>query len=414
MKKKLLFSAYPGFIILLLMIITQVFSGCQQKANNVSNITIVAASKSNAYGKCSITVDTVSIQTDSIGLKFYPVYSVSRENDSLLFYGYNKKAHSVDLYSLTGSRFLKRMSLERAGPNGTRSIEAIYVCHRDSIFVFDGVNILMFNSKCNIIKRWAVNPKNVRLQSFFSQYSIFTGAQPSCFFYNRKSNSVLVRCISTANSLYGKHPKKYFEMPFVANYDLTNNQMTLLPVAFPEEYVEKFYGFLEHPYISYNFRSDTAAPEVVVTYPALPNIYLYDLTQNSEKIIKVSSDYSKSEGKSLSWSDVKNEDKKMKYMYETAQYLGTVSDSSSRYKFRLHFNEMTLTNKSDFKENMENRAKILTVFDSDFNIVHEELLTLKEGIPQFSFCRDNELYLSYYNKTTENSLNFYRIAVNKK
>ncbi|WP_296621685.1 DUF4221 family protein, partial [Marivirga sp.] len=90
-------------------------------------------------------IESVIINTDTLGIPSYPVFSHYLKYTDLHFIGYNDLLHSLDIYNLTEEKFIDRIILDSDGPKSVGPINGLYYHNKDSIFTFSRGKISLFD-----------------------------------------------------------------------------------------------------------------------------------------------------------------------------------------------------------------------------------------------------------------------------
>lgn len=66
---------------------------------------------------------------------------------------YDRVTHSIYLYTISGGGYVKKIELEREGPNGIRSLTRFFFHTMDSIFVDSSIGVYLLDSEANIVDK---------------------------------------------------------------------------------------------------------------------------------------------------------------------------------------------------------------------------------------------------------------------
>src|ERR1700759_3270390 len=133
----------------------------------------------------TLTTDDISIDLAPGTPGNYKFSGTYKDTGDHLYYGYNDSTHSIDIYSLSKSKFISSIKIEKEGVRGLADITGLFVSSPDSIFVFDNSFIGLINSNGSIIHRWPVNRNAVSSKKFFSGSGIYT-TLPQVFFFDKQ------------------------------------------------------------------------------------------------------------------------------------------------------------------------------------------------------------------------------------
>ncbi len=216
------------------------------------------------------TYDTASITIPTNALDFYPKSTINKDGN--LFVGYNYVDHSVDLLDIGNNEFVKKISLQKDGPEKISSIGHLFI--RDSILIiYSQPEWILLDTTGHFLKRFTFEKVEKDLQN---KYVIDGGF---------KLDALQNPYLSAGNILYINlfpigfeinSPEFYDNPPFIS-IDLESLDFEVLPIIHPEEVFQNgiYYGLLDKP--SPIVHNDL----IIYSYPNHSSIYQYNLSNST-------------------------------------------------------------------------------------------------------------------------------------
>lgn len=346
-----------------------------------------------------LEIDSFVIQLDSVSLPEYLSKTAVLEiKDSLWVYAHNHKTSHLDVFYLgDGENQIEHIALSKEGKDAVLDVMALQVLSKDSIFICDGMNYLLINSKGNVFwKKKALFQK--RKKVYMLESAFFTK-----LFYDNRNNRIYGRYMSTGEG-YPFPEKELF-----AYYDLAKDSLVTLPIELPS-YVEMnkttlgrnatLHAFFYVDRICYNFSG-------------MSDLFVYDINK----------DYIQQKGgKSLLFKekltayegDLNDSSKKWKHYLENTNYNPLLFNPYTQLYYRISFGNFV--GEEDFGDLGHYKKEIiLTVFNKELEVLQEyklpnyqfnflDYFPVKEGILTFGNNPLNES-ISY------EKIVFYKIKV---
>lgn len=194
---------------------------------------------------------------------------------------------------------------------------------------------------------------------------------------------------------FSQNNKAYYMHPLYAKINIQTGTVTNLPLYFSKLYTKNYYGFANLPYFS-------AADNLIVSsFPADPNIYIFDKTTNKINIAGGRSAFQKSNIEPLSEKAKDSKEEKMKYWYQTPEYNETLLSKDKQYIFRFFKAGQALKNELGKYNTYNNKQMYLMVFKNN-TLLMEIPLNYKTHNNFLSFTGNKSVYIEYKKEGTEN------------
>jgi len=363
------------FIIVCILFIT--FSCIEKKSNKSYKHFDNNIVKNNSV---NISSEDVRIPIDSITYPSYSTYQNVSINDTSYLAGYNEKTHSIDVFDLNKKEFYKHIKLDNQGPNGISRVADFYIHDWDSIFVFVARKLHLIDSVGLVKNSFNLSEYEKKLKG-----TVTTGLGFRLY-YSINRNSVFFKYVPR-DVKYGS--KEYFLKPFIAEFNLTNDTMSLLPVKYSKYIMNNYIGYLSRPYVSF-FKD-----KIYYCFNGESNIYSYNLKTNKTDIYGGRSKYSKNLAKPIprNWSS----DKKDKHRLKGVQFFNVIYDPYRDLFYRLHFGNMN-NNNGTFRD----KSLYMMVFNEDFKLFREKKLNNYTYRPEFYGISREGLFLNANHEMNEN------------
>lgn len=315
------------------------------------------------------------------------LYKIASVNDRGLFCGYNPAEHRLDLFSLMERKSLLHVPLKENGPNSIKKILSICILNTDSIFVLSRDQIVLFNSNGEILKSIPVNTKTSYFKdNYFTEYDY-----GSNFSYSTKDKRLFITNVSPNSDIASK---KRFKTPFISMIDLESpNKINRLFVDYSILYLNNYYGFMVAPQFIRTIDEKT----ILFNFPIEPNIYKYDIASIETKVyggippkIKGGTDYI---APPMNEGDSRNDDRKLLHYIESCNYYKVLPEKNGRGYFRIHSDPMKYINADGSVNDINQKKRFLTIYDSAFNLISTLDLNDRSYALPGAFTTLNGLYL---------------------
>lgn len=353
-----------------------------------------------AKQELSVSIDTVRIDSNNKILDLWGFLSFSDFNsENNMIFGYNTFDHSIDQIDLDKLVVFQSHKFEKEGPNGTGQIfHEFNVLKENRFFIKSFEKSGVFDFSGNLVQK--IEWKN----SFFPNGEKYD---------NFPRRQILVD----------------FERPLVfgLTYDYENIEVNLDILSLEENTVErldlkskKSYGELSmrsassgniiDPSIEFVNQND----KIIVTYEFSSEILIYDYKNKTLKTV----DYEpKLTPKIVLKPGIKEGSmreiiKQTKFFYEQVAFYRVVWDKEKKYYYRL--STKTTFEEEDPKNSIPSLDKIdkvrvfLSVFDLEFNLLHELEIPKLSSFDNDYFVKDGKIWLFI---NLEDNLGFVRLNI---
>lgn len=330
----------------------------------------------------SAETDTISI---SIGDQYTQGYTDLRNRvQGNLFYGFDNKRHSIDVFDLHGKKHVTKIEIQKEGSNGIPNVSAFAVLS-DSVIIQNSAHFIIINHKGEIIKKVAKDKLDAELGS--SDYTLqptqVTLANFEDLVYDSKRNEII-----TPVSL--KSPDKLKDKHCLASIQLDAEKVELLPVYFPETVTDKNYGKLGVPQIL------CKGDSLIYNFANSSHVYIFNRITKEITDHIIDSDYTKNKSEGLE----ENADmmKQFDYYLHALFFHGLQYDKERNQYYRIH------TDKSFDPSAFNNRDTYLTIMNADFEKTSEIKLP-PNSYPVFNVTKQG-LMFQFMQALEENAFSY--------
>lgn len=316
-----------------------------------------AETKYNINKQLKLKIDSIEIKLDSISLPEYLSKSaILEKNDSIDLYVYNAKIGNIDIFHLNNTNKIDHISLSREGANAVLDVMSLQVISKDSIFIYDGINYLLLNSNGNIFwKRKGLFEKDNKLH--FLESAFFTK-----LFYSTEQKRIYGRYMSTEKG----YP--YPEKDLFAYYDLNQDTLVTMPIEAPQYIINNHLKMGRNSTLHAFFYND----KICYNYSGISDIFIYDIKSQKNNTFGGKSNLIKEN--IIPYNGDSNDGaKKWIHFLETTNYNPIVFNPQTNLYYRLSFNQF-IKEKDYSSMGHFNKNIYLTVFNSNFEIIHEDIL----------------------------------------
>lgn len=314
--------------------------------------------KNTAYAdKVELMTEEILIPpSDKLLLKSYYVSSSFNCDSMRIVVGYNNKEHALDLISLNGKKAVQ-LKLSQEGPAGiTRGVGGLYVHSLDSIWICDDTqHAYLLNSKGEMIDKVALSDaKSDGVVTVMANYAM--SVVKFCYNKQRKSLFYAIEVVKDAIPILVVNELTLGERRVVNSYELTPSIVESI-ITF------KDYGYLYRPNISFTEN------KIIYNYPIESSVYTIDLETGKRDIFTADSKFTPNiVPKCLSASTYEAREL---FALENVHFYEIMYMPKYDLYCRLHVGAADTANEKDPWRLNASRKLILTLFDSNFNIVNE-------------------------------------------
>lgn len=380
--------------IFFVIITVLVVASCSQEG--VENRVAQEVSLENQVVDLSLEIDTVEIDVDDFGLPYYQVFSLNNAEKNE-FFGYNASRHSIDIFNLVDKKHIKSIPLFKEGPDGVSEVKAMKVLNDGSIYLFGRNEICNLNSEGQVINKQRIQSGH----KFYSEYNLYPHHSTSLA-YEESSDALITGSVNIKVSSYSQPEKFYKRSNIVAQVSQDKNEIESIPLPYPKAYSEKYFGFLDAPYIS------VQDGKIYASFPAVSDISCYDLEKEELSILKVNPKLTKAEATSLDWSDSKHQDKKMAHFTRSLNY-GPIHFLDDQRFIRIVQDELP-AHQLDLRNAFTLKKMVLEYVDLESNTIKEIVLDNNKVNYFWSFTLEGDLYMTAFVEE-ETKLRFLKVSI---
>ena len=245
--------------------------GCQHK-QSISDRTFI-----------NFSIDTINIPIDE---KYLGTYSESSVVNNDIFYGYNRKLRTIDVFDLIQKKCLKSIPLEKEGPNGVPLIDVFTVC--DDIIIVDGrVDFFILNMEGEVIKK--IHKKDLEVDKKYPGHTINV-TKPVRFtnFLNLFLSCETEELFASIYSTKIQNIKDKYAGYCMISINLKTEDTELIPIPYPDIFLKnKFYGNLDE--IQTTLKGDS----LIYNFPNSSHIHIFNRQTKEITTSDIRSDYTK-------------------------------------------------------------------------------------------------------------------------
>jgi len=335
-------------------------------------------------------------ESDVLNLKSYFLTASYKKQ----LYGYNRKEHTLDNFDLR-SLSTRQIQLEPEGPDAiVGDIRALFVSSPDSIWACDdALHILLIDAQGDV--RRSLNISDYLHEGESPVIERNHAMATAQFYYDSLKDCLLFGIRYRNDSRSGFMVREVsLEDGECRDFELSNS-LSVPDVA------NGIYANMSKPNITF------AKGKIVYNYPVESHVYVIDTRTAERSVVEADSRYSWNvAGKCRDMSDYNEWDR---HGIENPHFFEVMYMSDLNMYARLHLCEHELSAESDLTKVNDDRDLCLTLFDDDFQVLHEVKLpphrySYYTGWCAFSdgFCIfvDNSLYDA--TKSEELVLDYYK------
>lgn len=304
----------------------------------------------NKYGE---VIDTIHKQVifssskDVLELKSYSTSSSWMKDSLEVVIAYNHRVHALDILNVN-KMSIHSVHLFREGPNGIAGkISAIYPVAKDSIWVYDGINMFLLDNGGKVQRKINLGTRDEILIG--TNFAMNT----SKFVYNKKRHSILY--LAKRNGGWN-----------IEEFNLKSNKIVKSVLLHNSVYNEEnsfIYANMNVPNVT--FRDD----KVIYNFPYESSIYVLDLKTSYISIYGGESAYTNNIARTCN----SNNDYSVweRHGIENPHFYDVMYLPESSLYVRPHLGGVEYDLSKSLQELGDNRTLYLMFFDENFNIVGE-------------------------------------------
>lgn len=259
--------------------------------------------------------------------------------------------HRIDVFDLLTKKPVNHIQMEREGPNGIANLD-VFTISSDSIIIQNEAYFLIMNHRGEILKKLSKDKLNNSIDQ--KDYSLLPTTITLCNFediiYDKNHQELIIPVsIPSSNSMDGKY--------CIVVIDIKKEEANLLPVIFPENVTNKYYGKLGVAQIL------VKGDSIIYNFANSSNIYVYDRMIQQVNEYDVKSEYTHN----LSANIDKSAD--MKEVFD--HYLHSLFFHNVQYDHYRNLYYRIHTDNSEDKSAFNGKETYLTIINSKFEKVDE-------------------------------------------
>lgn len=300
---------------------------------------------------------------------------------------YNRPKNQLDWIDLDRRQVVRKIPLPREGPHGIRKVLHFYFHNSDSIFVVSDYHLHLIDQEGNFAYSKLINNTGSTLKGInFDQYYLRVTRDRPIFFQHGELYCSISRVDHDRYTL-----PEYYEGPLVVKINLKDWKLETLPIFYPPELKENFYGFLSD--VNFTFFPD----RILYNFKYLPDVYIYDLQSGEITSISLPSQFLSSDPQPYSGTAGSGEEL-VKHLTMQVEFRGIMDILENDYYARF----VMIPSKEHFGKT---KRVGISFFDRNFNVIEE--LTL----PNYHFYNGagpyrGSLLVKYTRDQLENELKF--------
>lgn len=311
----------------------------------------------NNHNKISYTKQEIKIPITENQISYYTTTSFFEKRNHFL--GYNEFKHSIDIFSLESTEFIKSIFLQREGPEYIDKPNAFYQFDDNELVSIDYFHITFFDSTGTVKKRININSKSEH--PFFYLNFLYPNQDNGFHFMNNFKEMIVFNANMKEST--SVNPQAYYQnYSLFTKIDVEGNPIDL-SIPFAKEYHEKFYGFNDIVF------SSIENEMLYFNFSALPDIFSFNLKTKELNRGQVSTNtlpLYKTE--SISFDQANNTGLMIDTFLKSANFgpILTTNDYIIRvYQSGAPEGQQNLTASRDYKQ------KIIQVFDKDYRLLKD-------------------------------------------
>lgn len=372
----------PNFIMKNLTLSLLVMALTVWACNKQQSLEVI--SRTSHFEKFYLTADTVRVKLTDNQKFIYPKLGALTHKDSLYIVGYNDHLHALDIFNLDAQKYIKRIILERDGPNGIAEVIGFTPISLDSIYILSTYRVALIDGKGNIKNKISINNPSSPIKGHDSEEYMFWLETGQSLYFDRARHSLYALNHSYQHGQCD--PKRYQDASLVAQLNLAKKRMTTLPVGYPFDKVNNCYGFITRMF------TEWSENELIYNFQYDPNVYVMDRQTQMIKAYDGSSEYTKNEVTPISWGECEDVSRKLDHFTREVNFGKVLKDSHNGLHYRFHRKELRIDNPSG--NSINDKKLFLTVFDNNYAKVGEMILDNRAYPDHVSFVGKKGLYVA--------------------
>ena len=332
------------------------------------------------------SVEDVRIPIDSLSYPSYSIYqNIIIDGESYLA-GYNTRMHSIDIFNLDTKSFSRHIKIELQGPNEIGNLDGFCIQSWDSIFIYSLGKLYLMDDSGSI--NWSLNM--MKLKPTNGEPGTLASTIGFGLNFSKNRNSVFFNFIPR-NVEFGT--KEFYSLPFIAEFHLDNNSLTLLPVKYSDYFVNNYTGYLSVP--NFSFFND----RIYYCFSGESNIYSYDLNTNETNIYGGRSKFTKSLAESIPRNSTF--DQKLRHRLTSATFFNITYDPFRDIFYRLHYGNLDYSISNETNNTFNDKSLYLMIFNKEFELLEEIKLDNYTYLPEFCGISEEGLFLNSNHEMNE-------------
>lgn len=340
-------------------------------------------SEKSPFGDFCFSVDTLRINISHKEKFIYPKFGTVVHEDSLYLIGYNEHLHAFDLFNLDGKRFVRRIVLDRNGPNAIPDVIGFTPMNLDSIYTLSANQIAQIDSKGHIAKKLIINNGASTIKNHQPEENKFWLDYNQPLYYDCHTNSVYGRSYSYK---YGQCDPQRYQGSLISRIDFKWEKWFSLPITYPNDMSSGSFGFMTRVH------TEWTAEELIYGFEFDPNIYVFNRKSGQTQVYDGRSNFTNNSVPTMSWSDCADDSKKLDHYAREVNFGGVIKDLFRDLHYRFHKKE--LPNSKLPRNSYDSKELYLSVFDKEYSKVGEVMLYDRSAPSQISFVGPKGLYLA--------------------
>jgi len=219
----------------------------------------------------------------------YKIHQYTDEEQTFIAYHY--PTHSLDFLDIANNKFIKKLILEREGPNRISQVLSLYVHNLDSIFLLTVNQLIGLDQYGTQFLSIRINQEKSEVRDFdLTKFRIWCNPEHNQpIYYSQRYN-----CIYVGLKPYDAQVSlENYTLPIAGRIDLKSKMFETLPIGYPLDFQTGYYGILDNPHII--FYDDFT----IVGFGAYYNLFLVDNATGEIKEFNLESDYIASKANKL-------------------------------------------------------------------------------------------------------------------
>lgn len=317
-------------------------------------------------------------------IKAFNVFNYDK-TDYISFY--DNRSESINIYSFGTQKLISKLLLKNLLPDQKLYNTTVFVKNFDSIYISNELSLCLLDSSGLVRNKFAFTKKPYIVRGIFDNTTlpVFRG----------DTMYVKARSYLDATSL-----KDLREWKALYSFNLKSNK-TKLHYHLPEVYQNSIFGsrFFDYNYC-YNDRGN-----FVFSFPADPNIYETDLSQNFKSYYG-KSQFQKEEIEIARKTDLLNSESKNRSYLLKDSYGAIFFDPFRKRYLRVAKQKLS---DSDYLAKKRKKRQWLTVFDERFKIIGESLIDEGVNLDALFFAANGNIY-ARVDMRDDNAIHFVKLA----